>query len=87
MRLQQEFSQGKLEHVLHFIKTLFGYSRTVLVTMMDGLCTEVIGVKANAIALLCSPVNEKSKRIFHFFSLLRSFELTDDIKRIVSKCS
>ena len=86
MRLQQEFSQGKLEHVLHFIKTLFGYSRTVLVTMMDGLCTEVIGVKANAIALLSS--QRKVEKNFSFFSLSPSFfELTDDIKRIVSKCS
>ena len=56
-------------------------------TMMDGLCTEVIGVKANAIALLFSPVNEKSKRIFHFIFHPSFFELTDDIKRIVSKCS
>ena len=85
MRLQQEFSQGKLEHVLHFIKTLFGYSRTVLVTMMDGLCTEVIGVKANAIAPLSS--QRKVEKNFSFFFSPSFFELTDDIKRIVSKCS
>ena len=87
MRLQQEFSQGKLEHVLHFIKTLFGYSRTVLVTMMDGLCTEVIGVKANAIALLLSTQRKVEKNFSFFFSPSSFFELTDDIKRIVSKCS